>query len=120
MAVYQHVRLGQMTAGARRGLAYLVILGVAVNGASLWLGARAIGDLRAAVRTECAASRDIGDLAHGHLANDPKTGHPSRILINYIAHNRAVFYGLPGCPGHLESPSPQFTHWAKVYHVPSR
>jgi hypothetical protein len=119
MAVWEHARPGDMTTGARRSLLYVLVLVLVLIGGSYYQSSHAINLLRVAVQTQCASARDIADLAHGKLMTDPKTGKPSRILVNYLGHQRVVFYGL-GCPGRLKSPSPQFVHWAKVYHVPYR
>ena len=117
--IWDHVRPGPMTLGARRGLLYLLVLVLAVIGGAYALSASAVTELHAEIRTQCAADQDIGNLAHGHLMVNPQTGKPPKILVAFIGHSRAAFYGLQ-CPGTLRPPTPVFVRWAREYGIPYR
>jgi hypothetical protein len=121
MAVYQHVRLGEMTTGARRGLTYLLVVGVAINAAAFWLSARAVNDLRyqqtrlhAAVIAQCKFNADLGAAP---VTVNPATGKASALGVSIISDARMAWHGL-GCPGRLAPPEPSFVKWAKRLHVP--
>lgn len=124
-AAYEHVRLGHMTPGARRGLLYLLVLGVAVNLAAFWLSARSVNDIRvqqlklhAAVLNLCQFNADLGNAAASPVTLNPMTHKASPLGIQILADSRAAWRGL-GCPGRLEAPSPSFSHWARAYHLPA-
>ena len=106
-AMYGRIRLGR--------LGYVVIVMLLAVGGSYYQSSRAINALRTAQQSQCQADRDVADVAAAPVST--KAGKPSRILISYVGHIRAAYYGLH-CPDGLKPPSPSFKHWARVYRVP--
>lgn len=114
-----------MSPGARRGLLYLLVLGIAINTAAFWLSARSVNDVRyqqdrlhAAVLKLCQFNADLGNAAADPVTLNPATHKASELGIQILADSRAAWRGL-GCPGALQAPSPSFTHWAREYHLPA-
>ena len=145
--MYGHVRLGEMTAGARRGLLYLLILAMALIGGSYYQSSRsqnrlavqqaaqhrqqiALHKQQAALARAlaiqhrqtlklCQLNADLGNVAASPVTLNPATHKATRLGIVIIVDFRTAFRGL-GCPGRLRNPGPSFTHWAKKYGLPYR
>jgi hypothetical protein len=104
-----------MTRGARRAAAYLAVLLLVIGAASLLFTVREIGQLRAAVLSECAFA---ADLAGAPVSVAPATGKAAKLGVSIVADSRVQWRGL-GCPGRLAPPAPSFVRWARYYHLPS-
>lgn len=101
------------TPGAKRAVVTLFLLMLAVGAANLFFTSSEVSSLRAAVLASCAFAADLGSA--------PVTAAPgtkaSELGVSIVADSRAQWRQL-GCPGHLAPPSPSFTHWARIYHLP--
>lgn len=101
----------QMTHGARRAVAVLSVLMLAVAVANLFFTSSEVGKLRAAVLASCAFAADLGS------APLPATGKVAKLGVSIVADSRAQWRKL-GCPGHLAPPGPGFVRWARYYRLP--
>ena len=116
--LYQHLRLGEMTQGARRGLFYLAALMALIVGGAYYQSTVAINTLRSQVQNQCGFTRDLGDVAAAPVMVNPATHKASKVGIAIIADSRSAFRGLD-CPGQLTKPGPTFVRWAKFYNLPT-
>ena len=117
-AVYDHVRLGPITKGARRGLLYLILLGVVVNAATIILAARGVTGARRVseenVTRLVAQCRFYGDVGSAPVAVDPATGKVALLAVTIVADARLAWRGL-GCRGGQPPPSRSFVKWAAYW-----
>ena len=98
--------------------AYLHVVTYLMIAALLIIGARSYGAILTQQHSQCHWYLDVGNVATSPVAVSAATHKASKIGIAAIADSRAAFRGL-GCPGQLEQPGPSFSHWAKVYGLPS-
>lgn len=122
-SLWRHLGLADMTPGARRGLIYLLILGLTVNTAAFWLSARSVGDVRrqqtalhGAVLKLCKFNADLGGAP---ITVNPATGKASLLGVSIVVDARQVWHGL-GCPGRLPRAAPSLVKWARYYKLPYR
>ena len=100
------------------GHAFLHLITYVFIAALLVIGARSYNTLQTRQLTQCQFNHDLGDLAAVKVVVSPQTHKASKVGIAIVADSRAAFRGL-GCRGHLATPVPSFSHWAKVYGLPS-
>jgi hypothetical protein len=122
-AVAEHLRLGPMTVGARRGLTYIFLLTVILIGGSYWQSSQAQNRLasqqaalRMSVQAQCRFDADLGSAP---ITLNPATGKASLLGVSIVSDSRVAWHGL-GCPGKLAPPSPSFLKWSKFYGLPYR
>ena len=113
-----------MTAGARHAFVTLAVIMFVLTAAVLITGVRQINafntqetQIRAALHSQCAAEKSIGDLARLHVTVNPVTHKASKQLLGIISAHRVAWRGL-GCTGRLDAASPSFMHWTHLYHLP--
>lgn len=102
-----------MTSGARRGLLFLLVLGVLVNGGAYYLSARSVDTLRTEQQASCRFDADIG----GAPVASQKGVKPSLLGVSIVSDARVAWHGLH-CPGRLQAADPSFVKWAKHYRLP--
>jgi hypothetical protein len=107
----RHLRLGDMTPGARRGLLYLVMLGVLVNAGAYWLSARSVAALRTQQHAQCKFYADLGSA--------PLAARPSLLNVAVVSDARVAWHGM-NCPGRIPAADPSFIRWARFYDLPYR
>lgn len=135
--MWQHLRLGPMTTGARRGLLYLVILTALLVAGAYVLAARGVNEVRVQqhmlkvqqdrlrvqqqrLRMEQhAACKFYDDLGSAPVASSPATGKPSLLGVTIVSDARVAWTG-DGCPGQLAAADPSFTMWAARYGLPQQ
>lgn len=104
-----------MTAGARRAVAYLLVLMLLLDAAILVWASRQADDASAQARAQCQFDADLGGAP---VTADPKTGKPSLLAVTVVSDARTAWHQA-GCSGQLPGPSPSFRRWAAWYRLPA-
>ena len=104
-----------MTDGARRAIAYLLVLMLLLDAAILVWTFRQTGAANARAQAQCSFDADLGGAP---VATDPKTGKASLLGVTIISDARTAWHQAR-CSGQLAGPSPSFRQWAAYYRLPA-
>lgn len=104
-----------MTTGARKGLLYLVVLGILFDAGIYWLSARAVNGLAKQQHAQCKFYDDIGG---SPITVQGSTVKPSLLGVSIVSDARVAWHQL-GCRGTQQPASESFLHWAAYYHLPT-
>ena len=111
--IWEHIRLGPMTSGARRGLLYLVVLSILVDFGMYLLLTRSVHQLSTQQHAQCKFYDDLGSAP---LTLGPN-GKASMLGVQIVSDARVAWHE-GGCPGAQQPPDPSFTKWAAYYRLP--
>jgi hypothetical protein len=112
--LWDHLRLGPMTSGAKRGLAYLVVVGILINAGVYYLSARSVNKLSVQQHAQCRFYADLGSLPIAVGVN----GKASIVAVTIVSDARVAWHRL-GCTGTLQPADPSFLQWAAYYKLPT-
>lgn len=103
-----------MTGGAKKGLLYIVGLGILSNVGVYYLSARSVNDLAVQQHAQCKFYDDLGG-APVVAAPGVK---PSILGVKIVSDARVAWYQL-GCPGMQQPAAASFMQWAAYYKLPT-
>lgn len=103
-----------MTGGAKKGLLYLIGLGILTNAGTYYLSARSVNDLSVQQHAACKFYDDLGGAPVVTTAPGVK---PSILGVEIVSDARVAWHQL-GCPGVQQPAEPSFLQWAKYYSLP--
>lgn len=103
-----------MTGGARKGLLYIVGLGILSNVGVYYLSARSVNDLAVQQHAQCKFYDDLG----GAPVVVPAGGKPGILGVEIVSDARVAWHQL-GCPGMQQPAEPSFLQWAAYYKLPT-
>lgn len=102
-----------MTGGAKRGLLYLVVIGLLLDGGEFYLFARSVSTLADQQHAQCRFYDDLGSAPVTEV-----NGKASLLGVEIVSDARVSWHHL-GCPGVQQPPDPLFLKWAKHYNLPA-
>ena len=101
-----------MTSGAKRGLIYLVVVGILLDVGQFYLLSRSISAITVQQRSGCKFYDDLGAAPVAEV-----NGKASLLGVTIVSDARVAWHE-GGCPGEQQAASSSFLKWAKVYKLP--
>lgn len=101
-----------MTSGAKRGLIYLVVVGILLDVGQFYLLSRSINAITVQQRSRCKFYDDLGAAPVTEV-----NGKASLLGVTIVSDARVAWHE-GGCPGVQQAADPSFLKWAKVYKLP--
>jgi hypothetical protein len=103
-----------MTGGAKKGLLYIVGLGILINAGVYFLSVRSVNSLAVQQHAQCKFYDDLG--------SSPITAVPgakaSILGVSLVSDARVAWHRL-GCSGTQQPAAPSFLQWAAYYKLPA-